>query len=913
MTFLAPAMAAGLALASIPIIIHILNRRRFKIVRWAAMEFLRDIKRKTKRILQIKDLILLAMRTLGLLLLALAASRTACTQSGGSGTGSDVGDALFVFDTSYSMSYVVGNEEVFERAKKAAYKIVDTYKEGSCNMQVLTVSDLGRKVLFEAPTQRVEDVKKSIQALKTDAAGGSMNNVFGAITDELKSLHSPRRNVFIFTDCQAGAWNIDAADPAFANIQKSLQTISGIYVINCAKDISDIEGAENTASNIAITELVLPDKIAAVNAPVVLNARVQNFGKVMRDDVRIGTRVYGLGNDGLELLDGGTATAAAPIDEAAADDMAKRTFAQTYMKVDTLHIPHIVGQSELEIDLKPLIFKKPGSYLVEVYIEEGDNLTADNSRFITVNVLESAKLLFVEGSNIDRESMEKIGDTFRLRRVIAPYSKDDPGRRSPYQPVRMTTTMVNSYDWNKKSDAMAAGTGSMETVVTTPDDLTQYACVVVANVKDLNFDFIAALERYVAEGGSLMFFLGENVDENNPTYMETLYRGGKGLLPVKLVERFGIPFKEYTDKPEGSPIFNIDTSTNALEDVMFRDYGHDEKTRQEIFSRPFFSKAFRIMLPQEDPDLKNAKPSNPEEEAEGNVPAEAAAAENPAEEGKDVAAAKPAEGEAPEAAKPAVPELPGQGLIKALIGEEMIEVGAPVVVSKFTKEGVPFAVRRKFGKGNVLFFNTSCDEAWTSLVFTHAPYMYLAAVRHFVTPLSGNATQPVGAKLQYEVPRGLSQTTFVITAANGETDERTPSGLDKDVKGHQNWVVEYEQQYTWHPGVYCIDVRDASPESAARRYFALNIVDKNEGDLRYMAKQDDIKDKILTTLGDKIVVSTNSDKDIEEKVNSNKRAVNEISMTLLLLALMMFTAETYVAALMSPRQTTVTKANWMVQ
>ena len=39
--------AAGLALASIPIIIHILNRRRFKTVNWAAMEFLLRAMRKT--------------------------------------------------------------------------------------------------------------------------------------------------------------------------------------------------------------------------------------------------------------------------------------------------------------------------------------------------------------------------------------------------------------------------------------------------------------------------------------------------------------------------------------------------------------------------------------------------------------------------------------------------------------------------------------------------------------------------------------------------------------------------------------------------------------------------------------------------------------------------------------------------
>ena len=39
--FVTPAFfVAGFLLASIPIIIHILNRRRYKTVQWAAMEFL---------------------------------------------------------------------------------------------------------------------------------------------------------------------------------------------------------------------------------------------------------------------------------------------------------------------------------------------------------------------------------------------------------------------------------------------------------------------------------------------------------------------------------------------------------------------------------------------------------------------------------------------------------------------------------------------------------------------------------------------------------------------------------------------------------------------------------------------------------------------------------------------------------
>src|SRR5438045_7470731 len=65
----------GLGLISIPIIIHILNRRRFKTVTWAAMEFLLRAMRKNRRRLEFEQLLLLATRCLVVFLFALALAR----------------------------------------------------------------------------------------------------------------------------------------------------------------------------------------------------------------------------------------------------------------------------------------------------------------------------------------------------------------------------------------------------------------------------------------------------------------------------------------------------------------------------------------------------------------------------------------------------------------------------------------------------------------------------------------------------------------------------------------------------------------------------------------------------------------------------------------------------------------------
>src|SRR3954468_7043156 len=74
--FVSPWFAiAGAALASIPIIIHILNRRRFKVVRWAAMEYLLQAMRKNRRRLKFEQWVLLACRCLLIFLMGMALAR----------------------------------------------------------------------------------------------------------------------------------------------------------------------------------------------------------------------------------------------------------------------------------------------------------------------------------------------------------------------------------------------------------------------------------------------------------------------------------------------------------------------------------------------------------------------------------------------------------------------------------------------------------------------------------------------------------------------------------------------------------------------------------------------------------------------------------------------------------------------
>src|SRR3954469_10837698 len=80
-----PLMAwIGAFAVSVPIIIHLLNKRKFEKVVWGAMRFLKVSVEQNQRRLQIEDLLLLALRCLLLLILGLALARPTF-QCGGAG------------------------------------------------------------------------------------------------------------------------------------------------------------------------------------------------------------------------------------------------------------------------------------------------------------------------------------------------------------------------------------------------------------------------------------------------------------------------------------------------------------------------------------------------------------------------------------------------------------------------------------------------------------------------------------------------------------------------------------------------------------------------------------------------------------------------------------------------------------
>ena len=105
--------------ASVPVIIHLFFRTKYKVVSWAAMDFLRASLQQTSRRLKFQEWLLLFLRIALLVLLALVLTfgiLRATSQWGGGGAV----DTVMVFDVSGSMAAKEGTTTRLDLAKKSA-------------------------------------------------------------------------------------------------------------------------------------------------------------------------------------------------------------------------------------------------------------------------------------------------------------------------------------------------------------------------------------------------------------------------------------------------------------------------------------------------------------------------------------------------------------------------------------------------------------------------------------------------------------------------------------------------------------------------------------------------------------------------------------------------------------------------
>lgn len=267
MQLLSPFMLWGMAAVSIPIAMHFFYRARYKPLQWAPMKFLKEAIEQTSRRLKFQEWILLALRCLALLLLALAIARPGFRSASVAGRGEAI-DAVFVFDTSYSMGASEGNNKTrLDRAKDAALDILDKLPSNS-SIQVYGCAD---RAYFLGPVSRF-NLDQAKQLIPTIELTSLSTDFLPGLTEALaavKTGNAPAREIYFFTDMQKTGF--ERQQGAIKAKCEEIKEVANLIFIRCAHP-------DKKVGNIAIKDISLISDIPHTRSRVPFVVSLKNTG-----------------------------------------------------------------------------------------------------------------------------------------------------------------------------------------------------------------------------------------------------------------------------------------------------------------------------------------------------------------------------------------------------------------------------------------------------------------------------------------------------------------------------------------------------------------------------------------------------------------------------------------------------------
>jgi hypothetical protein len=437
--------------ALLPVVIHFWNRHRFEVVPWAAMQYLAAAIRRHSRRLRLERWLLLAIRSLILLLLAVALADPVISPLAGLGPsrqGNQPTHFVLVIDGSYSMLASKDGQTRFQTAIEQAQQWIDTAHQGDG----FTVVMMGKppEVIIGQPAFDRADVRGEIEVLRPTHAAAQITSTLVEVEQLIarvgqKHPEFSQVQVGIFSDLEQDSWQPVGTAPCRLVIERLAEQASLVL----------FDVGQDSASNVAVVRLEQLQAATRSGVPARWEGVIENF-------------------------------AARPQANLAAD-----------WSVDGQLVQHqLLSLAPLETRSLQLeyTFTAPGLHHVELSIS-GDDLEADNDRWQVSQLREAIQVLCVEGRPGEADLLE--------------LALDPSGEASSIRIQKVTI-------------------GGL-----VDQSLEQYQLVCLANVARFSRDEANLLASYVAEGGSVVFFLGDQVQAEN--YNQLLgVRGADSLLPGPL-------------------------------------------------------------------------------------------------------------------------------------------------------------------------------------------------------------------------------------------------------------------------------------------------------------------------------------------------------------------------------------------
>lgn len=369
--FLHPGLAASaVALVCLPILIHLLSRRRYERRPWAAMRFLQRAHRRTRQRRRLERWLLLSLRVGMMALIALGVARpTADAAALGRLLADARADHLLLVDTSGSMRAATRpGATALHAARDTAVKLL---AEFGASDGVAVVAAAPAAALTEQPVHDPGAIRRVLDGLRCDFRPGDLRQAFERAAAVLERSRSPapQRRVYVLTDLATRDWlGGSAADRAARRVAAlRLAALANVSVINVGPLARD---------NAAIESLAIRDRLVGSDMPVTIRATVRNFGAAPLRDLPVEVRIDGA-------------------------------------RVRNVTLAQVVPGAAESVDVAARL-ERGGAHVVSAHLALHDALESDNERSVAVEAAEGLNVVLVEGPR-----SAGVGQSYYVGRALA--------------------------------------------------------------------------------------------------------------------------------------------------------------------------------------------------------------------------------------------------------------------------------------------------------------------------------------------------------------------------------------------------------------------------------------------------------------------------------------------------------------
>lgn len=807
-------MIAGTFLVLAPVIIHLINRLRYRRVKWAAMEFVLKSLKKNRRKLIIKQLILLLLRILLVLLVGLLLARYIGSALG-FGQPRGTTHVVLLDDTASTGDYwreAGANKTAFEQAKTA---IVEDIVAGAVEagtpqaLEIVRVTTPDESFRLERlGSASAAEVKSYLGGLKSTALHADFLPAVQAAKRVFEKDSQAKRVLHVVSDFRAKDWSGPAAEALAKALPDAIAgKVGNLHLIDIAHPVRSVNrAAVNDHGNIGILDLQPETRLAARYLPVEVTVAVANYTPSSRKNLRVVIRINGRVREDASM----------PIPEVP-PGVTTHTFVASFEELGVNTITASIAPDEA-------------------------GLAVDDLRFATVEVREKVPLLFVSTDAASRGN--PAGEGYFLRALFL--------------------------DAAKGFDVLERGPAELE-----QPSLERFPALFLLDVPRLSDKARANLEAYVRGGGGLFIALGPQIDTD---FYTRWHAEGKGLFPIPLAKATepltdAQRFERMFDPALPSKAFVRDDAHPVLARLFRDDRNHEVNTYLKFL---FVERHVPVPRARWNPEpgaadelltLPNNRPVDDYKEPVQRLIARLPVDDPRFEKYRDrlrehqrrvkevLAANRPlyALADAVEAtlvdrSDPTQPDAvnlqefwsrPDQSALRA-------DVQRFVESARF---GDPLLVAGRFGKGRVMVLTTTAGSGWNDWPSGPArPYwvMLMLESQKFLSGVAPDANRAVGSPLEISLDSARYEPRlrrFFLPEVAATAQSTGPIDKGELAGQPRGTAIAFNIPDAREPGIYRFDltlkadVRDAAPTTEALA-FAFNVDTAAEGDLRRASRND---------------------------------------------------------------------------